>query len=106
MSARDELAKHLADLWPVSTGDLREADAILSALSAMPLASRAALARALVPGWAVVPREPTQKMREAAFGPIMNGGRGGPITSDFIRQEAALGVYRKMLAAEEPPHGP
>lgn len=34
MSARDELAKHLADLWPVSTGDLREADAILSALKA------------------------------------------------------------------------
>lgn len=48
-------------------------------------------------GYAVVPREPTEAMRKAAFGPILHGGRGGPMTADYVRQEAALTVYRAMI---------
>lgn len=50
-------------------------------------------------GYVIVPKEPTEEMKRAAFGPIMMGGRGGPITSDMIRQEAALSIYRKIIEA-------
>lgn len=54
-----------------------------------------------IPG-TFVPAEPTAAMREAAFGPIMHGGRGGPVSADFIRQSAALSTQRTMLAAADP----
>lgn len=58
-------------------------------------ASRLALARALVPGWAVVPREATEGMIAAL--------RGTTLCSDGTH----VHIYRAMLtAAEEPPHGP
>jgi hypothetical protein len=64
-------------------------------------------ARASAPGgesgWRWVPVEPTEEMKRAAFGPIMMGGRGGPITADYIRQEAALDTYRKIIAAAPSP---
>lgn len=80
-----------------------DADAKERAL-AMPLASRLALARALVPGWAVVPREPHSGMEQPA----------GELADQFgISMAAALDVYRGLVAvahpltaAEEPPHGP
>ena len=66
----------------------------LSALSAMPLASRLALARALVPGWAVVPVEPSRQMMECAVVRHYNKG-------------SLAEVWTAMLtAAEEPPYGP
>ena len=65
-----------------------------------PLASRLALARALVPGWAVVPREPTEAMQVAAY----NAWAAGP---PLTIVGEAVATYRAMLtAAEEPPHGP
>lgn len=128
MSARDELAKHLADLWPVSTGDLREADAILSALSAMPLASRLALARALVPGWAVeegwqpIATAPTngtwvwcwhaeQRWKRIGMRSKASGPRWYYSGTGFNAQYAddAPTHWRPLPAdpvAEEPPHGP
>ncbi len=80
---------------------LADADAILSALSAMPLASRLALARALVPGWAVVPREVTEEMLVA----------GAARHRDFLSNQGPYprtrAVWTAMLtAAEKPPHGP
>lgn len=54
-------------------------------------------------GWRLVPVEPTEAMRQAAFGPIMHGGRGGPVTADFVRQAAALDTYRAMIDAAPPP---
>lgn len=45
----------------------------------------------------VAMREPSEAMKTAAFGPILNGGRTGPITSDQIRREASLSVYRAMI---------
>lgn len=53
--------------------------------------------------WVLVPREPTDAMKRAAFGPILHGGRGGPLTSDYIRQQAALTFWPRMLAAAPPP---
>jgi len=50
-------------------------------------------------GWKLVPVEPTEEMKVAAFGPIMAGGRGGPITADFVRQTAGITTYKAMLAA-------
>lgn len=73
----------------------------LSALSATPLASRLALARALVPGWAVVPVEPTEAMCNAGADELPTP------TCESTDEEAAAEIYRAMLtAAEEPPHGP
>lgn len=54
-------------------------------------------------GWKLVPLVPTEAMRRAAFGPIMEGGRFGPVTGDYIRQQAAIGVFQKMLAAAPAP---
>ena len=92
MSARDVLIKRgKQDIW---LNPEERADAILSALSAMPLASRLALARALVPGWAVVPVEPSRQMMECAVVRHYNKG-------------SLAEVWTAMLtAAEEPPHGP
>lgn len=95
MSARDVIASYL-DLPNVHMGGPRpgsvfRANAILSALSAMPLASRLALARALVPGWAVVPVEPSRQMMECAVVRHYNKG-------------SLAEVWTAMLtAAEEPP---
>jgi hypothetical protein len=52
--------------------------------------------------WVLVPRKPTGAMKKAAFGPILHGGRNGPLTADFLRQEAAISTYRAMLAAAPP----
>lgn len=49
--------------------------------------------------WVMVPREPTEAMKRAAFGPIIEGGRGGPITKDFLRQQIGINTYKAMLAA-------
>lgn len=54
-----------------------------------------------VAGYVIVPKEPTEAMMKAAFGPIMLGGRGGPLTADFVRREASLAVYRKIIAAAQ-----
>ena len=92
--ARETIALELV-LHGVSGLTIAEAQAIKSALSAMPLASRLALARALVPGWAVVPREATEGMIAAL--------RGTTLCSDGTH----VHIYRAMItAAEEPPHGP
>lgn len=53
-------------------------------------------------GYALIPIEPTDAMKLAAFGPIMLGGRGGPITADLLRQEVGLGTFRKMVEAGRP----
>jgi hypothetical protein len=50
-------------------------------------------------GFVIVPKEPTDEMKRAAFGPIMHGGRGGPITADLLRQEVALNTYRRIIEA-------
>jgi len=85
----------------------------LSALSAMPPASRLALARALVPGWAVVPREATVAMLNACKGAVRSHNQslrkaGILEKGEFISHESSPAIlYRAMLtAAEEPPHGP
>jgi len=51
-------------------------------------------------GYRLVPEEPTEEMKVAAFGPIMAGGRGGPITADFVRQTAGITTYKAMVAAD------
>ncbi|MFD1945030.1 Lar family restriction alleviation protein [Paradevosia shaoguanensis] len=64
---------------------------------------RSALVEAPAPavpdGWKLVPVEPTEAMKVAAFGPIIEGGRGGPITKDFLRQEIGIGTFKAMIAA-------
>lgn len=47
----------------------------------------------------LVPVEPTEEMKRAAFGPIMDGGRNGPVTSDYLRREGALVFWKAMVAA-------
>lgn len=91
---------------------LVDADAILSALSAMPLASRHALTRALVPGWTVVPVEPTVAMLQDGDMAIRHarpGGVSGMTIEAQTKAECARAgaCWAAMLtAAEEPPHGP
>ena len=88
------------------------ADKILSALSAMPLASRLALTRALVPGWAVVPVEPTVAMLQDGDMAIRHarpGGVSGMTIEAQTKAECARAgaCWAAMLtAAEEPPHEP
>lgn len=62
-----------------------DADAALSAIEAV--------------GWRAVPVEPTGAMLSAAFGPILHGGRGGPISADFIRQQGNIANYKRLVAA-------
>ena len=57
-------------------------------------------------GWKLVPVEPTEAMRQAAFGPVLYGGPGSPITKDFLNQERGLYTYRAMLAAAPLPPPP
>lgn len=88
-----------------------QADALLCALQSagvdetnarrvfsQPLASRLALARALVLGWAVVPREPTEKMCS------MGADELPTPTCEATDEEAAAEIYRAMLAAADEPH--
>lgn len=89
MTPRDVIANAMDDDVMMYGADHENADTILAALKAA--------------GYAVVPVEPTEPMKRAAFGPIMHGGRGGPLTSDFLRQEAALGTWRKMIEAAAMP---
>ena len=67
------------------------------------LGLRSALVKAPAPavpdGWKLVPVEPTEAMKVAAFGPIIEGGRGGPITKDFLRQEIGIRTFKAMIAA-------
>ena len=77
-----------------------------------PLASRLALARALVPGWAVVPVEPTVAMLQDGDMAIRHarpGGVSGMTIEAQTKAECARAgaCWAAMLtAAEEPPHGP
>jgi hypothetical protein len=93
------------DNGSVGVGDtyLVTSEQFIEAFFAYDRATRAALATATPPAqdMVLVPREPTEAMKIAAFGPIMHGGRGGPLTIDRLNQEAALSVYRKMIAAHE-----
>lgn len=50
-------------------------------------------------GMVLVPLEPTEAMKKAAFGGVQYGGRTGPITKDFLRQAAAIMTYKAMIAA-------
>lgn len=114
MSARDviDLVLRQAPRSEMSPEQHAAADAICrslanqirDALPKMPLPDRLALARALVPEYVVVPREPTQDMAdrggwritsEVAWGVI----RGEEHTTDV----AAAAVYRAMIAATEAP---
>lgn len=42
-------------------------------------------------------REPTEAMKTAAYGPIMHGGREGPVHVDQLRRSAALTAYEAMI---------
>lgn len=88
MSARDRihselmrLGVHTSIAWP---------------LSGRSDADRLALARALVPECAVVPREPTPEMCS------MGADELPTPTCESTDEEAAAEVYRAMLAASEP----
>ena len=59
-------------------------------------ADRIALARALVPEYAVVPRDPTPEMCS------MGADELPTPTCESTDEEAAAEVYRAMLAASEP----
>lgn len=75
-------------------------DAVRQFLDLVPPEVRLALARALVPGWAVVPREATEVMCNARRLPEIMAA-WGPTDGK------AAAVWTAMLtAAEEPPHGP
>lgn len=76
------------------------AAAALSAIRSAPLAARVAFAKEIAgDDYVVTPFEPNEAMKRAAFGPIMEGGRGGPITADFLRQSNAIMTFKKMLEA-------
>ena len=77
--------------------DLACANHLLAEAKKEPLASRLALARALVPGWAVVPREPTEKMCS------MGADELPTPTCEATDEEAAAEIYRAMLAAADEP---
>lgn len=104
----DQVLMDTLDMDP----DIGDADIVLDALSAMPLASRLALARALVPGWAVVPAEPTVMMLQdgdMAIRRARPGGVSGMTIEAQTKAECARAgaCWAAMLtAAEEPPHGP
>lgn len=84
MSARDVLIQTACKRWAPITGTAdADADAILAALSAA--------------GYAVVPREPTEAMHDAARDWSMGKyGQG-------IGKDASDGCYLAMLAAAEEP---
>jgi hypothetical protein len=90
MKARDYDMEAPGDLSPEIVADLLEE-----------------LAAAVPPeGWKLVPIEPTEAMKRAAFGPIMDGGRNGPLTSDYIRREGALAFWAGMVRAAPAPPSP
>ena len=69
---------------------------------ALPLKDRLVIARALVPECAVVPREPTEAMQNAAFdaavAALEHTSKSGRQNADAMN----AACYRAMLAASEP----
>lgn len=47
----------------------------------------------------LVPKEPTEAMLDAAFGPVLYGGRDGPINRDILERKVFLAKYRAFIAA-------
>ena len=104
----DQVLMDTLDMDP----DIGDADIVLDALSAMPLASRLALARALVPEMVVVPREATEGMLKAGAEAQWRKMQDMASPSPTERPEEGGGslgyAYRAMLTAaeKEAPDGP
>ncbi|AKR54353.1 hypothetical protein XM25_00743 [Devosia sp. H5989] len=89
---------------PEAEAKLRQVQAAMNTLHAPPSSALVKAPAPAVPdGWKLVPVEPIEAMKAAAFGPVIEGGRGGPITKDFLRQEIGIRTFKAMLAAA-PPH--
>lgn len=63
------------------------------------IVTRLRMAADQMEGMVLVPLEPTEAMKKAAFGGVQYGGRTGPITKDFLRQAAAIMTYKAMITA-------
>lgn len=98
MSARDVIAETVRVESHYVDAPTTIADAILSALRAMPDPDRLALARELAgPEWAVVPREPTREMWAASGNALVNGRVKIKAHHDYLSET----VWTAMLAASE-----